>query len=67
MGGTVELQGSEFSDPYEWAEYDSAAWAAVKDWGANVAIDAYFYRAREIGNGVAYVGESEWSNIVDLT
>lgn len=64
-GGTVELQNALLEEgPFE--DLDSAAWEAVRNWGPNYELEGFFYRAREVGNGVDYVGSSDWSNVVEI-
>jgi hypothetical protein len=62
-GGTLEV---EFSDsefgPFE--QWDTAAWVAVKAWGSLGGFEGSYFRAKEYGNGLSYVGASEFSATV---
>ena len=65
-GGTCELEYAlAVGGPFE--KVDQSYWEAVNNWGDNGSLQGYYYRCREVGNGVAYVGASEYSNVVNLT
>ena len=63
-GGTVELQFSEDAGE-NWDQWNADAWAAVVNWPDASWGAGTLWRAREIGNGVAYVGYSNWSNVLE--
>lgn len=64
-GGLVQLQYSN-SEGLEWAEAGEDNWVHEYDWGLAALFEGSWLRGREVGNGTAYVGSSEWSNILEL-
>lgn len=64
-GGICELQFSPDGEE-DWEQFDVLEWVASADWGSVVDREGFFWRAREIGNDVAYTGPSTWSAILDL-
>jgi hypothetical protein len=63
--GYIAVEQSE-SGEGGWEEWDIDAWQAVRDWGSFEAMQGYFYRAKEVGNGSSYIGDSDWSAVLDL-
>lgn len=62
-GGTVRLYGAEYTEgPYYLLDEDT--WAATVAWGLQEQWPGQFLRATEVGNGIAYQGESEPSNVL---
>lgn len=43
------------------------AWAAALNWGTTEDLAPGYFRTTELGNGIAYAGQSEPSAIVQLT
>ena len=62
-GGIVELQFSEDAGA-SWDQWNTGAWAAVVNWPDTNWVAGTLWRAKEVGNGVAYVGDSNWSNVL---
>jgi hypothetical protein len=65
VGGLVALQWSP-NGVDEWDDCDGAEWEAVHDWGV-IPCGPWYYRAKEVGNGTTYLGESPWSDVLDMT
>lgn len=65
-GGRIELQQSLVL-PYEWEDCTDDAWTPVKVWGNTDTLGLHYYRCRERGNDLNYVGYSEWSNVALLS
>jgi hypothetical protein len=64
-GGVVRLYYSELN-PEPTVELDNTAWVAEWDYLDIGACDPGYYRAREEGNGVAYVGLSPFSQTFEV-
>ena len=47
-----------------WDYVASKDWAASEDWGSLAEFEPDYYRCRDLGNGLDYVGIGEWSNVV---
>lgn len=62
-GGRMQLQQRE-GGTEEWAEAGDEPWAHEFDWGVVGLFEDNELRAREVGNGVDYLGNSEWSDIL---
>jgi hypothetical protein len=61
-GGTITLfTSADGEEP--WTLEQSQPWALVYDWGDFAALPFLFLATDSIGNGVAYSGPSEKSNI----
>jgi len=60
-GGMLHLFRSDDGNP-PWVEVTSVFWVAICDWTAEAAPPTGYYRGNEVGNGVAYVGTSAYSN-----
>lgn len=65
-GGQVRLYSSTTGSA-PWVEVDTDAWADPYDWGDLQLPATMWYRATEIGNNVAYAGESPPSEAVQVT
>jgi hypothetical protein len=64
-GGQIRLQQSDDgNDP--WYQVDSGAWVATKTWGTVVQYFGYWLRCYEIGNGIAYAGNSPYSAVLPV-
>lgn len=65
-GGTCRLYSSQ--DAQLWAFLPpEVEWAPDVDWGYGDGYTGLFLRCTEVGNDVAYTGESIPSNVLDLT
>ena len=65
-GGGVVIECR--ADPeVEWEFLDALAWSASVDWGPQGNFAGFYWRVKEVGNGVAYVGDSPYSEVLDLT
>lgn len=63
-GGSVELHCSQDSgESWEW--WESAGWSASLFWSGASGDAGTLWRAKEVGNGAAYVGDSPWSNVLE--
>lgn len=64
IGGLCRLySGPTIDGPWELA--GELPWDISLDWGALSFFPQEWLRATEVGNGVAYTGESEYSNAYD--
>lgn len=64
-GGQVRLYTSYNGDP-PWVLDSQVAWESVHNWGDISTWDGQYVRATEVGNGVAFSGESEPSAVVHI-
>lgn len=64
-GGGLELEVSP-DGVTEWESWDVGVWTAAQTWGTVAAMQGFWYRGREYGNGVAYVGTSDWSAVLEV-
>lgn len=62
-GGRMELQQREPPET-EWTDAGDEPWAHEFDWGLDDLFPDRELRAREVGNGADYLGNSEWSGIL---
>jgi hypothetical protein len=65
-GGTITLYTSP-DGLAPWTVEYSVAWELVRDWGPIAGLPELFLAADSIGNGIAYSGPSEKSNVYDNT
>lgn len=62
-GGQIVLESSDYPEGIYFVE-DTDGWAVEQDWGAKDSYPGKYLRAKEVGNGSAYVGSSPYSNIL---
>lgn len=62
-GGRVVIYATDPGD-INWLEFGNEVWVSNQDWGVVGLFEDLILRAKEVGNGVDYVGDSEWSNVL---
>lgn len=64
-GGQCRLYTSPTgSNP--WSLNSAVEWQSVQAWGDRATWEGFWVRATEVGNGLAYVGESAPSNALQI-
>lgn len=49
-----------------WFPFDNEPWGPDVFFGESPLPGLNYYRAKEVGNGTAYVGDSDWSNVLPI-